>query len=186
MRMDEPLDLTTVNPIEPESIEWVDRNGELHQGIRIIKESTDADRVGEYWWKLMLSDLISILDEISGKQTQALKTVLAQFNPRTGIIVMSQAELAKEAGVSLMTMNKVVKLMCNRGLIARQCRGVYCINPLFLSQGGKGRFDTLMIQYRIAEENQNKNRIPVLETEPIEPKPNVTEEIFNKVDDDNA
>lgn len=162
-------ELTRVDTIEPQPIEWVDINGEVHQGIRIVKETTDNDRVGEYWWKLMLSDLITILDEISGKQTQALKTVLSQFNPNTGIIMMSQSELAKEAGVSLMTMNKVVKLMCDRGLIARHSRGVYCINPLFMSQGGQGRFDTLMIQYNVAENNQKCENLPIIDIEPNEP-----------------
>lgn len=159
-------ELTRVDSIEPTPIEWVDKNGEVHTGIRIVKEDSDNDKVGEYWWKLMLSDLITILDEISGKQTQALKTVLAQFNPNTGIIMMSQAELAKEAGVSLMTMNKVVKLMCERGLIARHSRGVYCINPLFMSQGGTSRFDTLMIQYKIADDNQKNEKMPIVDIKP--------------------
>lgn len=161
-------ELTRVDTIEPQPIEWVDGNGEVHQGIRIVKETTDNDKVGEYWWKLMLSDLITILDEISGKQTQALKTVLSQFNPKTGIILMSQAQLAREADVSIMTMNKVIKLMCERGLIARHSRGVYCINPLFMCQGGKGKFDTLMIQYNVAENNQKRKNLPVIDINPNE------------------
>lgn len=156
-----------VDSIKPQRIQWVDKNGEIHQGLQIVKEIDDNDKLGEYWWKVMLSDLVGLLDEISGKQTKALQAVLSQFNPRTGIIIMSQRELAEIAGCSIMTMNKVVKLMCERGLIARQTKGVYCINPLFMSQGGKGRFDTLMIQYQLAyDAQQDENILPIIDVDP--------------------
>ncbi len=153
-----------VDSIKPQRIQWIGNNGEIHQGIQIVKEINNNDKLGEYWWKVMLSDLLGLLDEISGKQTKALHTVLNQFNPNTGVIIMSQRALAEEAGVSLMTMNKVVQLMCKRGLIARQTKGVYCINPMFMSQGGKGKFDTLMVQYQIAyDTQQDENMLPTID-----------------------
>ena len=167
MNESENDELVLADSIEPQHVQWKDENGELHQGVLVVREVSDTDRVGEFWWKLMLSDLLSILDDISGKQTKALKAILAQFNPRTGIIIMSQEEIAKEAGVSKMTMNKVFQLMCKRGVIARQKRGVYCINPYFMSQGGQGRFDTLMIQYKAAVAAQEQ--LPMIDVVPNKP-----------------
>lgn len=144
-----PLDIKRAPLNTPMPMAWADEDGMLHPGVYMLKS---APQPHEYWWKLMLSDMLNILDDISGKQTDALKTVLDQFDPRTGLIVMSQQELAAKAKCSYATMNRVLQIMIRHNVIAMKARGVYVINPAFMSQGGStGRFDTLMIQYAQAK-----------------------------------
>jgi hypothetical protein len=131
----------------PEPYFYTDKNGEVRQGICVVKD-VDESKPGEYWWKLMLSDLLDLLEDISSKQTQALRAILAQFDPHTGIVLVSQRELAKQAGCSINTVSKVIQLMKKHNLIKMANAGTYMINPIFMSQGGKGRFDSLLIRYR--------------------------------------
>lgn len=118
--------------------------------ILVAGREISEERPGEYWWKIMLSDLLDILEDLSGKQAQALRTVLDQFDPDTGIILMTQRELAERCGVSLKTMNTVLKLMIKHGLIAMRSQGAYVINPAFMSQGGGRHYRKMLIQYRSA------------------------------------
>ena len=131
----------------PQRYQYVDEHGEIHTGLRVIKD-VDYSQPGEWWWKIMLSDLLDLLEDISGKQTQALRAILSQFDPHSGIVIVSQKELAKQAGCSLSTVSKVIHLMIKHDLIQMPQKGVYTINPVFMSQGGRNRFDALLIQYR--------------------------------------
>lgn len=144
----------------PETYLYADGAGGIHQGIRVVKD-IDASKPGEYWWKLMLSDLLDLLEDISGKQTKALRAILEQFNPHSGIVLVNQKELAKQAGCSLSTVSRVIKLMRKHDLIDMPAPGVYTINPLFMSQGGKERFDSLLIQYRSSHSSQSDKALPV-------------------------
>lgn len=145
--------------LEPSTVQWVDEQGELHVGLRIVKEVHSGSGNGEWWWKVMMSDLIGCLDEISGKQTAALKAILGLFDPHSGIVATSQKEIAEIAGCSVPTVNKVMKILQKRDLIRKKGPGVYVINPEFMSQGGRGRYDALMIQYKEAEPSHKPTQI---------------------------
>ncbi len=146
-------DFPGLSPIEtapanvPEPYIFTDGNGEIQQGLRVVKD-IDETKPGEFWWKLMLTDLLDLLEDISSKQTQALRAILEQFDPHTGIVLVNQKELAKQAGCSVNTVSKVINLMKKHDLIKMPKPGVYIINPIFMSQGGQGRFKSLLIQYR--------------------------------------
>lgn len=131
----------------PQPFTYVDDNGEVREGIKVVKD-VDQSRPGEWWWKVMLSDLLDLLEDISGKQTQALRAILAQFDPHSGIVIVSQKELAEQAHCSLNTVNKVIKMMIKHDLIRMPKKGVYTINPAFMSQGGARRFNALWVQYQ--------------------------------------
>lgn len=152
-----PLDSESVEVGVPTPIVYADSDGVLHEAVYVIKEAEeDESKASTWWWKVMLTDLLELLEDISGKQTQALRAILDQFDPHSGIVVVTQKELAKQAGCSINTVNKVVGLMIKHNLIKMPQRGVYTINPEFMSQGGRDRFNAMLIEYRKTKNVRDK------------------------------
>lgn len=148
-----PIDVDQVAPGQVVAALAVHQSGAV-EPIIVAGRAVEDNKPGEYWWKLMLSDLLDVLEDMSGKQTNALRCVLDQFDPDTGIILATQQELAKLCGVSIKTMNIVLQLMIKHELIAMRSPGAYVINPNFMSQGGGRRYNKLLIQYRDASEHR--------------------------------
>lgn len=141
-----PIDIDNVAPGQCFPALAVRQSGAV-EPILVAGRAVAEDKPGEYWWKLMLSDLLDLLEDMSGKQTKALREILDMFDPNTGIVLATQEELAKRCGVSDKTMRTVLKLMIKHKLIAMRSPGVYVINPSFMSQGGGRRYNKLLIQY---------------------------------------
>lgn len=148
-----PIDIDNVAPGQFIAALAVRKSGAV-EPILVAGRGVESDKPSEYWWKLMLSDLLDVLEDMSGKQSKALRTVLDQFDPDTGIILATQEELAKICGVSDKTMRTVLKIMINHGLIAMRSPGAYVINPNFMSQGGGRKYNKMLIQYQAAVKNE--------------------------------
>lgn len=102
----------------------------------------------DYWWRFLVCDLISVMEDLPGRQMHAIGVVLDNVSPYDNTIQKTQAELAKEAGVSRQTMNATMHTLKNHGIIAMVRRGLWMIDPRFMSQGGGQRkFTTLAIRY---------------------------------------
>lgn len=151
----------------PQPFQFLDEEGNIATGLKLIKDV--PEKPGEYWWKVMLSDIMDILEELSGKQAAALKAILSRFDPNNGIVLTSQREIAEESGISIVTVNKVFRLLMRHDLIRQKNPGVYIINPQFMCQGGGGRYNALMIQYRRtpADAKHFEPTDDVLEVEPV-------------------
>lgn len=168
------VDGMKINSATP--IDYVGADGEVHTGLAVVKPSNPSSP-GEWWWKIMLSDLLGVLEDISGKQADALRAILDEFDPVTGIVIKSQKDLAVKAGCSLMTVNKVIKIMVKRNLITMPSNGIYVINPRFMSQGGNKRFDTLLIRYEDCDKKgQGRLNVNDQERNYIDVEPEVTQD----------
>ncbi len=141
-----PVDTDDVAPGQVIAAYAVHESGNV-EPILVVGRCVDAGRPGEHWWKLMLSDLLDVLEDMSGKQTQCLRQVLDKFDPDTGIILATQTELAKECGVAIQTMNRVMKILVKHQIIAMRGPGCYVINPAFMSQGGGRKYQKLLTVY---------------------------------------
>lgn len=148
-----PVDTDAIGAGETVSAIAIHKSGQV-EGMLICGRPVSDGTPGEYWWKLMLSDLLAVLEDMSGKQTKALRTILDQFDPHTGIIQATQAELAERCGVSRTTLNSVMSIMMDHHLIMPVRRGQYAINPDFMSQGGAGTYRKLMYVYQKAEDKR--------------------------------
>lgn len=148
-----PLDCDEVAPGQVIPVYAVHESGHI-EPVLVAGRKVDGGKPGEHWWKLMLSDLLDVLEDLSGKQTQCLRAVLDQFDPDTGIILATQQELAERVGVSRATMNTVIKVMVKHGIIAMQSGGTYVINPAFMSQGGGRKYQKLLTVYTDAARGQ--------------------------------
>lgn len=115
------------------------------EGFLIDKE---VPRGRDYWWRFLVCDLISVMEDLPGRQMHAIGTVLDNVSPYDNTIQKTQAELAKEAGVSRQTMNAAMQTLQDHGIIAMVHRGLWMIDPRFMSQGGgRRKFTTLAIRY---------------------------------------
>lgn len=148
-----PVDCDDVAPGQVIPAFAVHESGTV-EPILVAGRKVDGGRPGEHWWKLMLSDLLDVLEDMSGKQTQCLRAVLDMFDPDTGIILATQKELAERVGVSRATMNTVIRLMCKHNIIAMQSGGTYVINPAFMSQGGGRKYQKMLTVYTDAAKTQ--------------------------------
>lgn len=148
-----PIDVDNVAPGQFVPALAVRQSGAI-EPILVVGRAVEEDKPGEYWWKLMLSDLLDLLEDMSGKQTKALRQILDMFDPNTGIVLATQEELAARCNVSDKTMRAVLKLMIKHELIAMRSPGVYVINPAFMSQGGGRQYSKLLIQYTNAKKPQ--------------------------------
>lgn len=102
----------------------------------------------DYWWRFLVCDLISIMEDLPGRQMHAIGCILDNVSPYDNTIQKTQAELAKDAGVSIKTMNSAMGVLQDHGVIKMVHRGLWMIDPRFMSQGGGHRkFSTLAIRY---------------------------------------
>ena len=102
----------------------------------------------EYWWRMMVCDLIGIMDELPGKQIHAISAILDCVEPWTNGINKTVDELAERAGCSAKTMQRAMHVLMDRGLIRRIGNGRYMMDPHFMSQGGGiTKLRTLVIMY---------------------------------------
>lgn len=137
---------------------WTTADG---RRVRIVDADTgevlDADgfmlekrvpRGRDYWWRFLVCDLISVMEDLPGRQMHAIGTVLDNVSPYDNTIQKTQAELAKEAGVSRPTMIAAMGTLQDHGIIKMVHKGLWMIDPRFMSQGGgRGKFSTLAIRY---------------------------------------
>ena len=148
-----PVDCDNVAPGQVIAALAVHESGAV-EPILVAGRKVDSSRPGEHWWKLMLSDLLDVLEDMSGKQAKCLREVLDRFDPDTGIILATQAELARDCHVSIQTMNNVMKILVKHGIIAMRSPGAYVINPAFMSQGSGRKYQKLLTVYTDAAQAQ--------------------------------
>ena len=135
----------SVTIIDNETGELVDDNAYL------VNKRVPRGR--DYWWRFMVCDLISIMEDLPGKQMHAISAVLDSVSPYDNTIQLTQKEIAEKAGCSPKTMNTAMQVLKNHGVIKMVHRGLWMINPRFMSQGGGARkHETLAIHYSQAGE----------------------------------
>jgi hypothetical protein len=129
-----------VRIVDAETGEVLDPDGFL------VEKKVPAGR--DYWWRFMVCDLLDVLEEVPGRQIHAVRAILAAVSPYDNRIIGSLAKLAKAADCSEKTMWEAMNLLRRHDIIRMEQRGVYVINPRFMSQGGGSRkFSALAIRY---------------------------------------
>ena len=127
----EPTDMmiggeTTVKVYNPQT-------GEYHEAV--IRVASDKEEGSSWWWKLRMDFLISILDELSGKQSNVLKILFSHVNYQDNMIFMGVSEIAKLGNCSKKTVEIVINLLRRKDIVRRAGTGVLMVNPEMVSQG---------------------------------------------------
>lgn len=123
------------------------RTGEILDDNAYLTEKS-VPRGRDYWWRFLVLDLVSIMEDLPGRQMHAIGAILDSVSPYDNTIQNTQQELANRAGVSYATMNKAMKVLQEHGIIKMVHKGLWMIDPRFMSQGGgHQKFTTLAIRY---------------------------------------
>lgn len=134
-----------VKVIDAETGEVIDDNAYL------VNKRVPRGR--DYWWRFMVCDLISIMEDLPGKQMHAVGAVLDSVSPYDNTIQLTQKEIAEKAECSRVTVNAAMRILQEHGVIKKIRAGLWMIDPRFMSQGGGARkHETLAIHYSQAGE----------------------------------
>lgn len=116
--------------------------------LRIVKE---VPKGRQYWWRLMLTDLVTVIGDLPGKQVGVVGVVLDNVNPWSNELTLTQQELADKANCSVRTVSNVLKVLRKHDILRLKHKGVYVVNPRFMTQGGGvNKYTTLAFTYQMA------------------------------------
>jgi len=114
----------------------------------IYKPLDSLDRKG--WRRVILSDLLTIIDEIGNKKIKVLEFLIDNMNG-SNEIDLTQREVAKATGISLQTISSTFKALTEANLIKKHKRK-YVLNTRIVSAyGNKKKNQLLCIDYGFHE-----------------------------------
>jgi len=124
--------------------------GEVIDATTVIK-NVEQD-VG--WHKVWLADLAMTMGMFNYSKVNVLSWILKNVNYQNYVIGTTE-QIARETGVSRVTVSQTLKLMERHNLITRRrrtpggkaCGGVLEVNPSIIVRGGSKKRGTLIVRY---------------------------------------
>jgi len=147
-----PLTTGTVPINTPLPMAWAEGPGEdsINYGVFIAKSAAPVKK--EYWWKMMVKELVKVLEDMPGRQCKVLGLILDNVDDFTNCILLTQGQLAKATGASVATVNRVMQILMKHKVLLKLPVGGYQVNPRFMCQRDEKHFNTLMIKFEAAQE----------------------------------
>lgn len=154
----------------------------------IIVDSPDLNAIlktaygQKAFWKLYMADYIQIiLGSMDYKQLDVFMYISMNTQPSTNLFIGTQDAIAKDCGVSRMTVVRLLEKLIQNDFMKRKQSGVYMVNPKIVMKGNVSK-QTLLLQYYDAEQmnvpiSKNKNK-PIEKTTELEEQVQVAENIL--------
>ena len=102
-----------------------------------------------------LSTIVQLIDNVGNKKMQVVKYVLQKMDSNN-ILIETVREIAKNAGVSLQTVNATLQILEGAGIIARKS-GVIMLSPKLAHKGNAKKERYLMTRfYQIKTDNDEE------------------------------
>ena len=119
----------------------------------IIEVNQVTKRVygSKHFWKVYLMDFLQILGIIESKQLDVLIHILENTEPANNTFIGSQRDIAKDCGVSLDTVSKIMKKLQDKKFIKQIKRSVYQVSPLIMLKGNDYKQQLLLNYYNHSE-----------------------------------
>lgn len=119
----------------------------------IIEVNQVTKRVygSKQFWKVYLMDFLQILGIIESKQLDVLIHILENTEPANNTFIGSQRDIAKDCGVSLDTVSKIMKKLQDKKFIKQIKRSVYQVSPLIMLKGNDYKQQLLLNYYNHSE-----------------------------------
>jgi DNA-binding XRE family transcriptional regulator len=106
--------------------------------------------------KVWLTHLAYAIDLISNQKIKVLMALWKLKNYENKVTI-SQPDLAKQANVSLQTVNRTMRALIEAGFVQMIYPTVYRINPNIVFKGSYNNRLAILIQYKKDEEEKDKN-----------------------------
>lgn len=131
--------------------QWVNADtGEVKDVQKIEIEDADFN-----FDKVWLTHLAYAIDLISNQKIKVLMTLWKLKNYENKITI-SQPDLARQANVSLQTVNRTMRALIEAGFVQMVYPTVYRINPNIVFKGSFNNRLAVLIQYKKEEEEKRK------------------------------
>ena len=100
-----------------------------------------------------LATIVQLIDNVGNKKMQVVKYILQKMDSNN-ILIETVREIAKNAGVSLQTVNATLQILEGAGIIARKS-GVIMLSPKLAHKGNAKKERYLMTRfYQIKTDNE--------------------------------
>jgi len=108
------------------------------------------------FWKIYLMDFLQVLGVLDSKQVDVFVYILENTEQANNTFIGSQRDIAKECGVSLDTVSRIMKKLQENGFVKQIKRSVYQISPNVMMKGSEHKKSLLLNYYDDSKEQELK------------------------------
>ena len=108
------------------------------------------------FWKIYLMDFLQVLGVLDSKQVDVFVYILENTEQANNTFIGSQRDIAKECGVSLDTVSRIMKKLQENGFVKQIKRSVYQISPNVMMKGSEHKKSLLLNYYDDSKEHENE------------------------------
>ncbi|NLM66438.1 MAG: winged helix-turn-helix transcriptional regulator, partial [Enterococcus sp.] len=108
------------------------------------------------FWKIYLMDFLQVLGVLDSKQVDVFVYILENTEQANNTFIGSQRDIAKECGVSLDTVSRIMKKLQENGFVKQIKRSVYQISPNVMMKGSEHKKSLLLNYYDDSKEQENE------------------------------
>ncbi len=103
----------------------------------VIKINQITKRVlgQKHFWKLYLAEFLQILGVLDSKQVDVIIYILDNTEPANNTFLGGQRDIAKDVGVTIQTVSRVMVKLQNKGFVNKIKNSVYQISPEIMMEG---------------------------------------------------
>lgn len=110
------------------------------------------------FWKLYLSDFLTVLGLCDSRQLDVLIYVLDNTDARTNLFLGTYDKIVEDTGISRPTVCRIMRKLLDNNFITRRNNGVYRVNPNLLCKGDEWHRRALFIEYEDEYEADREKR----------------------------
>ncbi|MGG0741169.1 replication/maintenance protein RepL [Niallia taxi] len=99
------------------------------------------------FWKIYLMDFLQVLGVLDSKQVDVFVYILENTEQANNTFIGSQRDIAKECGVSLDTVSRIMRKLQENGFVKQIKRSVYQISPNIMMKGSEHKKSLLLNYY---------------------------------------
>lgn len=106
--------------------------------------------------KVWIQDILNVIDTFGNKKILVLTYLLKNMRNEDNSVSGSYRDIAERCGVSLPTVNLVMKELIENNIIKKLATATYQFNPAFIIRGGADKRKNLMIKYNYIEDSKKQ------------------------------
>ena len=115
--------------------------GEKVSVVEAVSQTQDVN-----WHKLWITHLISALDIVGNKKMKVVNYILDNLDWNSNVLIKTQQEIAKEAGIGFNTVNTTIKMLVDKKFLKVKT-GVIMLNPDIIAYGSHNKRAHLLITF---------------------------------------
>ena len=99
------------------------------------------------FWKLNMKGFVNVLEKFPDKQIRVLSYILKHTHPSTNEFGGTYREISKACGVSLDTVERVMKLLQDAQFLMKKRNATYFVSPDILMKGNNAKKQMLFANF---------------------------------------